>query len=121
VGDSGATHLQCDDAAELCHGLDLCEEALYGQPFVEYCGGSAMVVTGRWCSCFHLKDPWHDGPIGKVASKLRLVGSDALNTDSAFSGDILQDLVDEKEWVTVGKNFPNVCIDQHLSARKPAI
>ena len=61
-----------------------------------------------------LEDAGHDGAVGEVAGELGLVGRDALDAHRALSWHVLENFVDEEEWVTVGKDLAYVSVHEHL-------
>ncbi len=62
----------------------------------------------------HLQNSGHDGSVGEVAGELGLVRGDALDTNSAFSGDIFEDLVNQEEGVAMRKDLSDISIHENL-------
>jgi hypothetical protein len=75
--------------------------------------------ASNWLAQTHayLQDAGHDGAIGEMAGELRLIGGDALDSDSHLARDIFENFVHEEERIPAQRRVStHVCPKDSLRA-----
>ena len=65
----------------------------------------------------NLEHAGHNWSIRKVACELRLICGDALDANSAFSRDVFEDFINQKEGIAMRKDFSDVGVHKGLRKR----